>query len=162
MLTVSFRDSMKFLLFLCAYVGYPFVLYFAIMFPIERLTDHKNNFSHCRQMYVYSAIFLGLYIVDVIRYILYAALSTFSYSLASSMGSGMFVVNAINLTYGVLLVYTIEKDCLTEYDIKDYLCVSGVGLLFSVVTYIYNNYDVCFKKDQQSSLAKSLLYADQA
>lgn len=159
MRNLSLRDSVKFLLFVCAYLGYPFVLYFAVMFPVKRLTEH-NDFPHCRQMYVYSAIFLGLYIADILRYLVYVVMSVFSYTLASKMGSGMFLVNALMLSYGVLLVYTIEKDCLTEYDIKDYLCVSGVGVLFSVVTYIYNNYDTCFKKDQQTSLTASLLCAD--
>lgn len=157
----SSRDSMKFLLFVFTYMGYPFVLYFAIMFSSERLSDHKNDFPQCRQMYVYSAIFLTLYIADALRYIIYVALSVFSHVFASNMGSGMFLVNAFTLTYGVLLVYTVENDCLTEYDIKDYLCVSGIGLLFSLVTYMYNNYDTYFKKNQYTSITQSLLYSNQ-
>lgn len=130
------------------------------MFPIERLRDNKNNFSYCSQMYVYSAIFLGLYLFDALRYIIYIIFSIISHTLASKTGSGMFIVNSVLLSYGVLLVYTIEKDCLTEYDIKDYLCVSGTGLLFSVITHVYNNYDTYFDTNQKSSLTRPLLNVD--
>jgi hypothetical protein len=159
---LSFKDSMKFLLLVCSYIGYPFVLYFAVMFATKRLEDHKHDFSECRQLYVYSIIFLGLYIADTLRYFVFVILSIFSHKLTRKTGTGMFLVNSLMLSYGVLLVYTVDKNCLSEYDIKDYLCVSGVGLLFSIVTHVYNNFDSYFKNDQPSTLNTHLLYSTSA
>lgn len=156
----TLRNSIKFLLFMCVYVGYTFVLYFAITFPIEKLNDNKNNFTYCTQMYVYSAIFLGLYAIDTIRFILYIIFSIISHTLASKTGSGMFIANIVLLSYGILLQCVAEKNCLTDYDNKYYLYVSGIGLLFSIITHIYNNYDIYFGTDQKSSLTKSLLNTD--
>jgi hypothetical protein len=89
-------------------------------------------------------------------------LSIFSHKLTRKTGTGMFLVNSLMLSYGVLLVYTVDKNCLSEYDIKDYLCVSGVGLLFSIVTHVYNNFDSYFKNDQPSTLNTHLLYSTSA
>lgn len=162
MFSVSLKDSIKFMLFLFSYLGYTFVLYFAISLSLQRLNDNKNDFPSCRHMYVYSAIFLGLYLVDAIRYIIYLSFTFFSHKFASKTGSGMFIVNSVLLSYGVLLVYTTDKYCLTQYDIKDYLCASGTGLLFSVITYIYCNYDTFWEIDKKShsvqSSTQSLLY----
>jgi len=158
------KESIKLLLFVCTYIGYVFVLYFALSFSIDRLMENKHDVNSCYNMYVYSALFFASYIIEILRYILYVLVSlcftSFISNLMSKLIVNMFIINSTMLSYGVLLVYSANRDCLSSYDIKDYLCVSGIGLLFSIVTYIYTNYD-CFFDSSHSTTNYSLLFSDE-
>lgn len=127
-----------------SYMTYMFVLYFAFAFSIKDLSDHKNDFPTCRKMLVYSGVFLGFYCVDTLRFVIYILMSIFSSDYTAKFGISMCLVNILMFAYGVLLVYTGDKDCVTEYDIKDYLTTSGVGIICFILTYTYHNYDQCF------------------
>lgn len=155
---LSFKNSVKFFLFLCSYMGYSFVLYFAVLFSVNNVNNQKHDFSKCNQMYIYSVIFLGFYVLEIIRHLFYIIFSVFSNETPNILISIMFIFNTLSLSYGVSLVYTTDKNCLEEYDIKNYLCVSGIGLLFFVITHIYNNYEYYWNSEQKSSVNIPLLY----
>ncbi len=69
----------------------------------------------------------------------------------------VFIVNALMFSYGVLLVYNVDNRCLSDYDIKNYLCVSGIGILLSTITYLYINFNQCFDSNK-SELSLPLIY----
>lgn len=153
----NFTQSIKFVFFLCTYIFYPVLLYFAIMFPVQKLDNRHFDYSSCSQLYVYSIIFLVLYVTDVFRYLFFVILSILSNNLYQKIGMSVFIVNALMFSYGVLLVYNVDNRCLSDYDIKNYLCVSGIGILLSTITYLYINFNQCFDSNK-SELSLPLIY----
>jgi hypothetical protein len=136
---LSLRNSIKFLLFVVTYIGYTFLMYFAISLPLDNITTYRDDFKDCRKLYVYSIAFFVMYVADTLRFIIYVILSIMSMQLAPRFGNAIFLANCLAFTYGVALILTVDSsDCLREYDINGFLIISGIGLILSLLTYAYN------------------------
>jgi hypothetical protein len=146
----SLRSSIKFLLFVITYIGYGFLLYFAISLSLNKITTHRDDFENCRKLYVYSIAFLVMYTVDALRFIIYIILSILPLCTlaAQKCGNAIFIVNCLTFIYGVVLAVTVDtKDCLREYDINGFLIISGIGLIMSLLTCLYHKLPHLFESE---------------